>query len=137
MHIEFGLYGGVFMRKVGAAIFYIVVIILFILALVIVPKIAGNTSNVLVKDLVAILYGIPISLLVVGIMGLIAILWNYTIGKVVLIGAIILIVILIIIFWRKEGKRRDSLSLLFLRAKVTTKLQILYIYELFIEVFFM
>ena len=98
MHIEFGLYGGVFMRKVGAAIFYIVVIILFILALVIVPKIAGNTSNVLVKDLVAILYGIPISLLVVGIMGLIAILWNYTIGKVVLIGAIILIVILIIIF---------------------------------------
>lgn len=86
------------MRKVGAAIFYIVVIILFILALVIVPKIAGNTSNVLVKDLVAILYGIPISLLVVGILGLIAILWNYTIGKVVLIGAIILIVILIIIF---------------------------------------
>jgi len=84
------------MRKVGAAIFYIVVFILFILALVIVPKIAGN--NVLVKDLVAILYGIPISLLVVGLLGLIAILWNYTIGKVVLIGAIILIVILIIIF---------------------------------------
>ena len=51
------------MSKTGAVIFFIVVFVLYILALVIVPIIAGTTSNVLAQDLVAILYGIPLALL--------------------------------------------------------------------------
>ena len=86
------------MRKTGAVIFFIVVFVLYILALVIVPIIAGTTSNVLAQDLVAILYGIPIALLIIGIIGLIVYLWDYTIGKIVIIGAIVIFVICAIIF---------------------------------------
>jgi len=96
-------------------VFIIVAVILLILAIVYIPRIFGAKPGVFSQDLVAIAWGIPISLALIGVLGLIASLWDYTIGKVAIVVVIIaIIVICAIIFWREGGKRRNSLSLLFL-----------------------
>ena len=82
------------MRKWFTEIIVILGIILLILAIVYIPRIFGAQPGMLSKDLVAIAVGIPITLLMIFALGLLARLWDYTLGKIIIIAAVILIIVI-------------------------------------------
>ena len=88
-----GLYGGIYMKKFRE-VFIILGVLLLILAIVFIPRLFGAQPNVFSKDLVAIAWGIPISLALIAILGLIARLWDYTIGKIIIVAVIIAIIVI-------------------------------------------
>ena len=85
------------MKKTFSTIAIIVIVILAVLACVLIPLLLGTSKNLLVQDLVAVFKGIPVFLLLVLVMGIIAWAWRYTLGKILILGLIVLGIILGII----------------------------------------
>ena len=96
------------MKKTFSTIAMIVIAILVILACILIPLFLGSSKNLLVQDLVAVFKGIPVMIGLVCLIGLIAWMWRYTLGKIIIIGLIVLGIIIGIILWWEAGERNFS-----------------------------